>query len=261
MARIRSGEAILTELPGVSPFKRVLWIAGGIVAPLVCLPIELLTHMCREELFDPLPTFWHSPMILTVPLTTHLGMRALADSSRRRRSLGILLGFAACTTLLYAGPFLIILPLSLMLAFMGIGLLGLAPLVAPLAMLLLAAEFRRRARRLGEPRLPGMWTGFFACILFLALIDLRPALTTQHVQDFAEGRGNLTGINWIQRHADHSTLEEMAMHGTGGTIRPLCMLLAYSRPHVQSALVRENWTLFTGEKELPARVVRHLRVD
>ena len=68
-------------------------------------------------------------------------------------------------------------------------------------------------------------------------------------------------IAWLREHADRSTLEELAIHGTGGTIRPLCMLLAYTRPAVRGRLVRENWTLFTGEQELPARVVRQLTVD
>ncbi len=188
-------------------------------------------------------------------------MRALGGPARRPRWLGILLGIATCTTLLYTPPFLLLFPLSFIALITGLGLLSLAPLVAPIAMLSLAAEFRVRA---GDPdgrKLPGMWTGLIGCTLFLALIDLRPALTTLHMQDFAQGSSDPAKIAWLQEHADRSTLEELAIHGTGRTIRPLCMLLAYTRPPVRSAFARENWTLLTGEKELPERVLKQLADD
>ena len=242
-------------------FHGLIWSAGAIWGPVGCLVLEVTTHMCRETLFDPLPTFWHVPLILTVPAAGILGRRALEDSSLRSWKLGILVGVAACTVLLYVGPFLLLLPLSILALLMGIGVVALLPLLSALAVLMLAAEFRRRRKKLGERPLPGMWTGFLGCILLLALLDVRPALTTLRVQRFEHGGAELADIVWVRDHGDRATLDELAVQGGGATLRPLCELIRFALPRVQGSFVRQNWRLLTGELELPEHVRRQLAVD
>ena len=161
----------MSGTPKIGRHQFALWIVGGIVGPILCLTVESLWHPCRDGLFDPIPTPWHQLLILTVPTATLLGLRALERPERRTRVLGVLLGCAACTSLVYAVPFIPLFPMSLcFLIAYGIGLLGLAPIVAPIAVLSLAAEFRIRAGDPGGTKVPWAWTGFFGCLLLVGWI-------------------------------------------------------------------------------------------
>ncbi len=227
------------------PVRRAFWVIGGIVGPLACLGIEGAGHLCRESLFDPIPTRWHALLILLVPVATFLALRAIDQPARRTRWLGILFGCSTCTTLLYSIPFVPFLPLSIvMVVCMGIGLLGLAPLAAPAALLSMAAEFRTRAGEPGETRLPRTWTGFLGCILLLGLLDIGPVRTILKVRGQWTDLTDEAGARWLREHGDRSMLEELA-RGTKG-FRPVAFFVR-TWVHIGPGFVRDNWSRFTGE--------------
>lgn len=240
----------MTQASRVGWFRKALWHVGGIWGPLACFAIELVTHMCRDALFDPIPTPWHALLVLTVPLSMYLALRALDRPELCNRALGYLLGCAACISLLYAVPFVPLLPLSLLFSVAGIGLLGLAPLLAPIAVLSLAAEFRIRAGDPGGRKLAGTWTGFLGCVALLALLDLGPARTILAVQRYSSGPEDAENLAWIRDHGHRDTLEQIV---AGWRVaRPLAYLV-YSSCDLDAEKLRRDWTRVTGEP-LPARL-------
>jgi hypothetical protein len=218
----------------------LLWFVGGMLGPLACLSIELAWRMCRESLFDPLPTAGHVLLVLIVPLATYLGLKALVQPEFRKRPVGLLLGSAVCTTLMYALPFVPLLPFALLLSLAGIGLLGLAPVLAPLATATLAL-------RLHKLRLPGLATGFLGSVLLLALLDLGSVRTILKVREQWAHRDDGAGAQWLREQGDRGMLEELG--GGRPSARPLAYLVRRSVP-IDARFVREHWRQFTGE-DLP----------
>lgn len=227
----------------------LLWFLGGILGPSSCLVLELASRMCRESLFDPLPTIGHVLLVLLVPISVYAGLKALVQPGRRTRTLGVILGSAICTTLMLATPFVPLLPISLYLSLVGIGLLGLAPVVAPLAVITLALRLRRGG-------LPGLWTGFLGCVALLALLDLGAVRTIRGVRAVAEKPEDAARADWLKEHADREMLEELG--GGRTSARPLAFLVRTLGAPVDPEFVRVNWTLFTGQP-LPERLEARFR--
>jgi len=200
--------------------------------------------MCRDEFFDPIPTFWHVLLILTVPAAALFGMRAMGEPTRRTHLLGILVGVAACTTLLYVPPFLVLAPLSIMFMFVGIGFLSLAPLVAAASMLSMVAVFEGRFLGLGERRLPGIWTGFFGCMVLLGLIDVRAVWTVLKVREQWANQNDSAVTEWLREHGERAVLEELA--GGKPSVRPLVFLMRAGN-EFDPDFVRAHWREFTGQ--------------
>src|SRR5437763_14601782 len=63
--------------PGISGFRTVLVMVGGIVLPTITILVEALLHMCAEAFFDPLPTVGHVFALATVPLAGVFSLRTL----------------------------------------------------------------------------------------------------------------------------------------------------------------------------------------
>lgn len=240
--------------------RQVLWGAGGIGGPLVCLAVELATRMCRKEILDPLPTGWHVLLVLMIPVATVLAWRAMKSHETPRAWHALLVGCALCTALLYSLQFLPFLPIAILLVPAGVGVLALAPHFTLLALAFLAWDLHRRERADGRSALRRLGSGFLLGVLVLALADFQPMLTVWRVQDrFRDERDTASEV-WLREHADRATLEDLAVNGRTFAVHPLCYLSQFRQP-LQSQFMRQHWTLFTGEQELPASVRERLVSD
>ncbi len=109
----------------------------GIILPAVTLYIEITSHMCAEEFFDPIPTIWHILLVAFVPLAN----LAVLIGVRREKTDGLPLlqfinGIALGIALIYTCWFLLLSPLAIIaIIFFGLGLLPLAPLFSFLSAL------------------------------------------------------------------------------------------------------------------------------
>lgn len=157
------------------PKPGIFLLLFGVLLPVVTLAIELLTHQCAGIFFDPIPTWWHVLLVALVP-AANLGawLAVRRGTSARPRALGHLNAFAIGVALAYALVYAPLVPLAVMaLAFMGWGLLPLAPLLALIA----AIVARRKLRRLPDHALPPVWVGITAALGLLALPLAQQGLT------------------------------------------------------------------------------------
>ena len=152
-----------------STFKSGLIVFFGIIMPIIALGVELVTQMCADSFFDPLPTPIHILLIAFVPLANYLVWRDLMKGrSEHLPLLQLVNGITIGITLYYTLIFAPIIPIGIVaIIFVGMGLLPLAPLMA----LISAIVARRELRNLydSEAKMPklllGCSIGFFSLIL------------------------------------------------------------------------------------------------
>ena len=169
-----------TPLPDDAPFtpfwsgdNPVSWpiVLFGVVLPAFTLGFELVTGLCADVFFDPVPTVGHLLLVAVVP-AVFLLLR-LADSMRLDRVgrlLPTLLCCAVAVCLIYSLPFVPLLWFWVFaLIYYGGGLLPMAPVLACAACVVVAWRLSREprwnlhfGRRLGGGVVVGM-------LLFVAI--------------------------------------------------------------------------------------------
>ena len=113
--------------------------------PIITLGVELVTQMCAEGIFDPLPTPIHIFLVAFVPAANYLVWRDLMKGKsdhlwRLSLSNGITIGI----TLYYSLIFAPIVPIGFIaIIFFGMGLLPLAPLMSLIAAIIARRELRK----------------------------------------------------------------------------------------------------------------------
>ncbi|MCG3206179.1 MAG: hypothetical protein KCHDKBKB_02908 [Elusimicrobia bacterium] len=156
-----------------------LIVIFGIILPAATLGIELVTHMCGQSFFDPIPTFGHVILVGFVPLANLLVWGALKkENFTRMKTLGFLNAIALGVSFFFTLLFLPILPLSaIAVIYMGFGLLPMAPLLSFLTAIALRKKLRTVNQALGHPKVYGLWRGVAIGMGILFLIELPSALT------------------------------------------------------------------------------------
>lgn len=155
--------------PPLSPAGEVLLWLFGILLPIATIGLEATEHWCAEALFDPIPTWWQLALAALVPGANIAAWIAIV----RRRSAWLprvahLNAFALGVSAVYVVLFLPLTPFAVMgLAFFGLGLLPLTPLISFWA-LTRARGALLRGRSTAAPR-PKIWIGFTAGVVALAL--------------------------------------------------------------------------------------------
>ena len=155
-------------------------LAFGVVLPAIVIGIELVTHMCAQSFFDPMPTYWHAAVVAFVPACNLLIWAYLEYEPRWNASwLAFANGAAIAVAALYALLFLPLLPLAVLAIVAGIGLLPLAPLAAFVSALRLrVALSRRRGKALTRPLISGLVAG----LAFVVSLDVPSAVTRIGIQ-------------------------------------------------------------------------------
>ena len=169
------------------PSPPSIWLlVFGVILPGIVIAIELVTHMCAQSFFDPIPTYWHVAAVAFVPASNLLIWAYLTscylelEPRRSVRWLAFANGAAIAIAALYALPFLPLLPLAILAIVAGIGLLPLAPLVAFVSALRLRVALTRtqRGRSLTRPLIGGLVAG----LAFVIALDVPPAATRIAIQ-------------------------------------------------------------------------------
>jgi hypothetical protein len=156
-------------------------LAFGVILPAIVIGIELVTHMCAQSFFDPMPTYWHVAAVAFVPACNLLIWSYLEYQPRwNARWVEFANGAAIAIAALYALLFLPLLPLAILAIVAGIGLLPLAPLAAFVSALRLrvALTRRRRGATLAHPLIGGLVAG----LVFVIALDVPPAATRIGIQ-------------------------------------------------------------------------------
>lgn len=156
----------------------------GVVFPLFVVLVELATGLCAGALFDPLPTWGHGLVILTVPAANYLLWRAARRDSpgQEPRWLMVAAGAGAAVAAVFALLFLPLLPVAIVaILALGLGLLPMSPALALIANLKLTARLIVDGRE-GMRWLGGVLLGLCALIL----VDL-PATATYVAVRWAAG--------------------------------------------------------------------------
>ncbi|QQS47086.1 MAG: hypothetical protein IPM66_25005 [Acidobacteriota bacterium] len=126
--------------------KRLLFFSG-VALPAATVLIELLLGACKAMFFDPLPTGYHIALVCLTPLANWLVWRELYDDEVGARwYLGIASGMAIGVSLIYTIVSLPLLPMSIFASILGIGLLGLAPLLSLISGIAMVIRLGHRLR-------------------------------------------------------------------------------------------------------------------
>jgi hypothetical protein len=184
-------EAPRDEVPGV------LVLFFGVILPLITLGVELFTRMCARDLFDPMPTYWHSLLVAMVPAANLMGWFELRKGTAEYRlASGITNGLAIGVSLFYTAVFLPVIPIGIVaIAMAGLGILPLAPPLALIAGLVLSRRLRRLRLAQNQAGISGpvggryVWAGLAIALLALLLIELPATVTRLNLQLAASDAG------------------------------------------------------------------------
>ena len=161
-------------------------LAFGVFLPAIVIAIELVTHMCAQSFFDPMPTYWHVAAVAFVPACNLLIWACLFranleyEPSRNASWLAFANGTAIAVAALYAILFLPLLPLAILAIVAGIGLLPLAPLTAFVSALRLRVALTDTQS--GKPLTRPLIGGLVAGLAFVVALDIPPAATRIGIQ-------------------------------------------------------------------------------
>ncbi len=221
-----SDEIFVPKQPGF--FRRAFdkITAGGwlllffaVILPAITVAVEMVTGICGEMFFDPMPTPLQTGLIVTVPLfnlLVWLGCRL--EKMRRFRALPFLCGFS----LIIAGVNAILfLPLAMlgMVAFFffwwvyGLGLLGILP-TAPFFAFIASFFLRLRLKRTGDGRLSGFGWGMVAAGLgvLLTIVGYGAALSGVWMTKSGDPDIAARGIRLLRLSGRKDVLERFRTH-------------------------------------------------
>ena len=101
----------------------------GAIFPAAVIGLELISGMCANAFFDPLPTYWHALVAGLVPASNLLAWYYLQDSRQQgARWMAFLNGAAIPIAGFYTLLFLPLLPLAAVAIIVAVGLIPFAPL-------------------------------------------------------------------------------------------------------------------------------------
>ncbi|MBI5496203.1 MAG: PEP-CTERM sorting domain-containing protein [Deltaproteobacteria bacterium] len=202
--------------PPAPPAPRPLGLGtliAGVLLPVGTWLTEMITHMCAQDLFDPLRTPAHVVLVALVP--AGLGMVLVA--SRQRLPAGPFLSFAAGlaagTCAFYALLFLPIMPLAVVALVFGLGILPLTPVLALVAAVR-ATLWMRRAGGGWRPWAVGVGAAWLA----LVAADLPRVWTSVALQraGSADDRVALDGVRMLRRWTERGVLLRRCYVANGG---------------------------------------------
>ncbi len=161
-------------------FASGLSLFAGVLLPYVAIGVELITRLCAQSLFDPVPTLAHLALVVAVP-TVNL---RLWLARRREEPLTRPWLFAGCAAggiaLCYSLFFLPIYPFAAIgIVFFGLGLLPFAPLGAAVSAFALV---RRGAQESVRPVRALAVAGVLSAFAVLLALDVPTVITREAVR-------------------------------------------------------------------------------
>ena len=153
-------------------------IFAGLILPSIAILVELTTGICADTFFNPLPTVWHKLLVITVPLSSLIVIRGLMRGGAVYHwRIGLANGMALAISAFYAIIYSPIMPIALIaLAFGGIGLVALSPVLSLIATALCLRRLRKMTSEspeffIGKKPMRDFGLGLALATLFLILIE------------------------------------------------------------------------------------------
>lgn len=227
-----------------------LSLFGAIIFPAIVIVIELLSGLCADALFDPIPTPAHLALIAAVPAINALLWRAERRESGGSAWLIVAGGGAIAVSAAYALLLLPVLPFAIIaILFFGIGLLPYGPVFA--AIFACRWTFSQMAERGKGWRQLGC--GIAAGLLLLVLADL-PATATHLALNRYQGNAaeQREAIELARRFADTDILLRLSYGDTARATGLFSFLLSspmlgFGPDSDRSVAARELYYRLTGK--------------
>ncbi len=234
--------------------KRPGWLVLvlAVLYPLVVIAIELYTNMCAEAFFDPIPTIYHNILVFLVPLSNFLlWWKLRTDENINLGKLLLLSAISIGVSLYYAIIFLPLIPIGIIaIAFYGMGLLPLAPIVSLIMASKLYYQMKKKYNdQLGKRRY--LLKGISVVVTALVLLDI-PSAAIYFGAGLAvsnSGAKRENGIQLIRYFGDRDLLLRLCYDGS----RRATGLLSFAalrfsdRGSISSVKARELFYKVTGE--------------
>lgn len=229
------------KFEAVAPGPRMPGMAAlvlGVICPAAVLGLELVSRMCADSFFDPVPTWWHALVVALVPAGNLLLWWRLQGRGPSRTSwLACVNGAVTSIAGFYALLFLPLLPIALLAVIVLIGLLPFVPLASLVCAAKLGAMLRERdaATRSWRPMLGGLAIG----IALLLAADLPAALTR-------------LGMQWATSDAPAERVRGVALLRAAGDdelLLRLCYGMAARPTGLLSAFVIYSGDLWTRPQQ------------
>lgn len=180
--------------------REMLLLIMGVLLPVGVLCWEYFTHFCGVVFFDPIPTYWHTLMVLLVPAGNYLVWKALRqDEIQKARRLSFFNALALGTGIIYSIIFLpLAIPGMMAVIFFGLGFLPLSPYLALTATIILRRQLRRRlaAQNLGMRT----WSGLLAALALLAVAEFQEGVNIigKSMVASTDRATQMRGLNWLR---------------------------------------------------------------
>ena len=214
---IRDTQETSDKLPG--KFALGFLLIGGIVLPTAALAVELIWKLCAENLFDPIPTWWHILIVAFVPVTNfQIYWSFVKGSTPRPLWISFANGVAIFISLFYALAFAPVLPiaiLAILAAFLG--LLPLAPILSLIAGV--AIRFRLRSilpeAALGKTQWITLGGAFLFVFVVLGIAELNFTITRLGMRKANSSNAEVQrqGLDLLRNYGDRDYLLRLSYDG------------------------------------------------
>jgi hypothetical protein len=201
----------------------------GVIYPAGVIALELVSHMCADAFFDPMPTWWHAVAAAFVPASNLLVWIHLQNTGARcHPALVFANGAAIAIAAFYALLFLPLLPLAVLAIIVLVGFAPLAPLSSLICALRLwsALHDRSKDRSSWLPLVGGLAAG----LALLIVLDVPGAATRHGLQLAASGDPSERerGLTLLRALGDDDLLLRLCYGAAGRPTGLLSAILLFS---------------------------------
>lgn len=230
----------------------------GVLVPTAAIIFETQTHFCALSFFDPLPSMTHVMFFSLIPLTSLMawlaGRRKFnpdTDMTTHAGVLSLFSGMAMGIAILYSLMFLPMAPISILaIALLGMGLLGLSPMLSIPCILKsgkVASSLAERENSYADPH-QLKHIGHLIILVMVIALELPSTLTRIHLAQAADSnpQTQLNGLKWLRSFGNEEVLLRACYERSGRATDILGSLWEFSHPTgVQAA--RDVFYKVTGK--------------
>ncbi len=241
------------------PEKKPLFITGfgiavvllfGVGLPALALLIELLTRMCSNALFNPIPTIGHILLVALVPLANlAVCVKINKVDARHIHLYSWLNGMVIGISLYYTLVFLPFTPFGLFfIIFLGLGLIPLAPLIALITAIVLRVKLRNLSKYSGK-LFSGFWPGFSIALVLLLLLSMTSIITQTGLRMAISRNPTIqsNGVKLLRKLGNNTILLRSCYVRNSLALEPVGLLLDLTWRPVPSDMARSVYYRVNGQ--------------
>lgn len=237
--------------PAKPPSKPgIFLLIGGVILPVAAIVVELSTHLCAKNFFDPLPTPAHVLLFSLIPLTNFLvWMAARRNLNDMLGTLTLGTGMAMGVAILYSLMFLPLVPLSVVaILWFGFGLLALAPILS-IPAVWKASKYAVHLSHHHKTFYDGHQLehiGHMIILCTVVAVELPSTLTRMHIGEAAHSLEPAPAIEWLRKFGNQEVMLRACYERSGRATDILGSLYEVRNP-VNVNEAREIFYRVTGK--------------